>query len=290
MRRKHLKLPPSPQRWPIVGNLLQIGRVPHLGMQKFTQKYGPLVYIHIGMVPTVLTDDPKYVKEFLLKQDHFFSSRPKNIASEHFTFGGNDIAFAPYGPHWKEVRRICLMELLSPKRIDSFRQGRIEEVQCMVKDVYRESLERKSINMRNLFGDLISNVITRMVLGQRYFGLKGAGPEIAIEHKAKIYESFSLINGFNIGDYLPFLRPSDLQGQEGQMTEIMKWVEKLYGSIIQEQTLELEKSNETEPLNFVHTLLKAKSQDNMLNMMKIKAILIEQILLLLPVNGQWLSS
>ncbi|GLJ37528.1 hypothetical protein SUGI_0762550 [Cryptomeria japonica] len=227
------------------------------------------------MVPAILTDDPKYVKEILLKQDHVFSSRPKNIASEHFTFGGNDIAFAPYGPHWKEMRRICLMELLSPKKIDSFRQGRIEEVKCMVKDVCRESLEGKIINMRNLFGDLTSNIITRMVLGKRYFGPKGAGLEIAIEHKAKIYESFSLINGFNIGDYIPFLRPLDLQGHERKMKEIMKWVENLYGSIIQEQTLELEKSNETGPLNFVHTLLKAKSQDNALNMMKIKSILID---------------
>lgn len=274
-RRKQLKLPPGPPRWPIVGNLLQIGNVPHLGMQKFTQKYGPLVYIHIGMVPTVVTDDPKYVKEFLLKQDHVFASRPKNIASEHFTFGGNDIAFAPYGPHWKAVRRICLMELLTPKKIEFFRQGRIEEVECMVRDVCRASLEGRNVNMRNLFGALTSNAITRMVLGQRFFGLKGAGPEVAADHKAKIYESFSLINAFNIGDYLPFLRPLDLQGHERRMKDIMKWVDNLYDSIIQEQCLELKNGSETEPLNFVHTLLQAERLDKNLNMTKIKAILID---------------
>ncbi|GLJ51046.1 hypothetical protein SUGI_1086770 [Cryptomeria japonica] len=274
-RRKQLKLPPGPRGWPIVGNLLQIGPVPHSGMKKFTQKYGPLVYIHIGMVPAVVTDDPKYVKEFLLKQDRIFASRPKNIASEHFTFGGNDIAFAPYGPHWKAVRKICLMELLTTKKMDFFRQGRIEEVQCMVRDVYKASFEGKSIDMRNLFGALTSNAITRMVLGQRFFGLKGAGPEVAAEHKAKIYESFSLINAFNIGDYLPFLRPLDLQGHERRMKEIMKWVDNLYGSIIQEQRLEFKKGSETEPLNFVHTLLEAESREKNLNEMKIKAILID---------------
>ncbi|KAH9295326.1 hypothetical protein KI387_038914, partial [Taxus chinensis] len=273
--RKQLKLPPGPRRWPIVGNLLQIGHVPHLGMQKFTQKYGPLVYIHIGMVPTVVTDDPKYVKEFLLKQDHIFASRPKNIASEHFTFGGNDIAFAPYGPHWRAVRKICLMELLTQKKIDSFRQGRNDEVECMVKDVWRASLEGKSINMRNLFGALTSNAITRMVLGQRFFGRKGAGPEIAAEHKAKIYESFSLINAFNVGDYLPFLRPLDLQGHERRMKEIMKWVDNLYASIIEEQRLEFKTSSETGPLNFVHTLLEAERRDKTLSITKIKAILID---------------
>ena len=267
---KQLKLAPGPKCWPIVGNLLQIGPVPHLGMQK----YGPLVYIHIGMVPTVVTDDPKYIKEFLLKQDHIFASRPKNIASEHFTFGGNDIAFAPYGPHWRTVRKICTMELLTPKKIDSYRKGRNDEVQCMVGDVLKASQEGKSINMRDLFGSLTSNAITRMILGQRFFGPKGAGPQVAADHKAKIYESFSLINAFNIGDYLPFLRPLDLQGHEKRMKEIMKWVDELYDRIIQEQRLVLEKGNEAGPVNFVHTLLEAEDQDKTLNMTKIKAILI----------------
>eukprot|EP01018_Ginkgo_biloba_P037846 Gb_08107 [translate_table: standard] len=276
-RGKQLKLAPGPRRWPIIGNLLQIGPVPHLGMQKFTQKYGPLVYIHIGMVPTVVTDDPKYVKEFLLKQDHVFASRPKSIASEHFTFGGNDIAFAPYGPHWRVVRRICLTELLTPKKIDSFRKGRNDEIQCMVWDVMKASQEGKSINMRDLFGSVTSNAITRMVLGQRFFGPKGAGPEVAAEHKAKIYESFSLINAFNIGDYLPFLRRFDLQGHERRMKEIMKWVDELYHLIIQEQRLELEECIGKGPINFVHTLLEAENRDKNLNMTKIKAILIDVV-------------
>ena len=226
------------------------------------------------MVPTVVTDDPKYIKEFLLKQDHIFASRPKNIASEHFTFGGNDIAFAPYGPHWRTVRKICTMELLTPKKIDSYRKGRNDEVQCMVGDVLKASQEGKSINMRDLFGSLTSNAITRMILGQRFFGPKGAGPQVAADHKAKIYESFSLINAFNIGDYLPFLRPLDLQGHEKRMKEIMKWVDELYDRIIQEQRLVLEKGNEAGPVNFVHTLLEAEDQDKTLNMTKIKAILI----------------
>lgn len=276
-RGKQLKLAPGPRRWPILGNLLQIGPVPHLGMQKFNQKYGPLVYIHIGMVPTVVTDDPKYIKEFLLKQDLIFASRPKNIASEHFTFGGNDIAFAPYGPHWRTVRKICTMELLTPKKIDSYRKGRNDEVQCMVGDVLKASHEGKSINLRDLFGSLTSNAITRMILGQRFFGPKGAGPQVAAEHKAKIYESFSLINAFNIGDYLPFLRFLDLQGHEKRMNEIMKWVDELYDRIIQEQRLVLEKGSEAGPVNFVHTLLEAEDRDKTLNMTKIKAILIDMV-------------
>ncbi|KAH9301642.1 hypothetical protein KI387_013225 [Taxus chinensis] len=114
-----------------------------------------------------------------------------------------------------------------------------------------------------------------MVLGQRFFGRKGADPEIAVEHKAKIYESFSLINAFNAGDYLPCLRPLDLQGHERRMKEIMKWFDNLYASIIEEKRLEFKTSSETEPLNFVHTLLEAERRDKTLSITKIKSILID---------------
>eukprot|EP01018_Ginkgo_biloba_P004344 Gb_25217 [translate_table: standard] len=273
----YLKLPPGPRRWPVLGNLLQIGPVPHLGMREFNRKYGPLVYIHIGMVPTVVTDDPKYVKEFLVKQDHAFASRPKNIASDYFTSGGSDIAFAPYGPHWRNLRRICSMELLTPRKIASFREGRNEEIQCMVNEVFEMCREGKRINMRDLFGTLTNNSISRMILGQRYFGPEGSGPEFAAEHKAKIYESFSLVNAFNIGDYLPFLRPFDLQGQEHRLKGIMAWVDKLYADILEEQTLSWKQTHKTGPINFVHTLLSLAASDKDLTMTKIKAILVDMV-------------
>ncbi|KAH9330514.1 hypothetical protein KI387_002622, partial [Taxus chinensis] len=275
-RRKEakLKLPPGPRGWPLLGNLLQIGSVPHLGMRKINKKYGPLVYIKIGLVPAVVTDDPTYVKEFLLKQDRVFASRPRSIASDYLTYEGNDIAFAPYGSHWRSMKRICSAELLSPKKVEyTFRQGRNDEMQCMVNQVLEMAEAGQSINMRDLFASLANNTISRMVLGQRYFGPKGAASDLAAQHRAKIYESFSLVNAFNIGDYVPFLRVFDFQGQERRLRRLMAWIDSFYAGILEQYKVVDALTESGAPMNFLLRLLSHQS----LTVATIKSIIIDMV-------------
>lgn len=281
-RSKRWKLPPGPRPWPIVGNLLQVGPIPHHGMQKLTKDYGPLVYLRLGFVPAVVTDDPKFVGEFLRKQDHIFSSRPRTIASEHFTYGGQDIAFSPYNSHWKSMRRLCLFELLTPKRLDLFRKGRLEEVQCMVREVLDTSKAGNCIALRDTFGALSSNILTRMMLGKRHFGAGNAGPKEAAEHKNLIYAGFSLVNSFNVADYLPFLRPFDLQGHEKGMRKVMAKVDRIYDAIIKEhlqRRTEIVGEEARTHSNFVDQLLSLPGENGeaQLSHTTIKAILIDMV-------------
>ncbi|MCO5594346.1 hypothetical protein L7F22_048376 [Adiantum nelumboides] len=278
--RRTERLPPGPMPWPIIGNLLQTGSVPHVGMRKLTQKYGPLVYLKLGTVKAVVTDDPKFVMEFLKKQDHVFASRPKNIASEYFTYGGQDIAFSPYGAHWRTMRRLCLFELLTPKRIDFFKQGRLEEIKCMMKEVLACSKNNQVINLRDTFGALSSNTLTRMILGKRYFGPGDAGPGDAAEHKAIIYAAFALINAFNVADYIPFLRPFDLHGHERRMRKLMMRVNEIYDAIVDEHRQRKKEAGLEEcHSNFVDQLLSLPGENGEENLKQttIKAILIDMV-------------
>ncbi|KAG8375402.1 hypothetical protein BUALT_Bualt10G0096400 [Buddleja alternifolia] len=43
------------------------------------------------------------------------------------TYNYTDIAFAPYGDHWRNLRKICILEVLSVRRVQSFRCIREEE-------------------------------------------------------------------------------------------------------------------------------------------------------------------
>ena len=42
------------------------------------------------------------------------------------TFNGEDVAFAPYGERWRQLRKICMLELFSASRVLSFRHFREE--------------------------------------------------------------------------------------------------------------------------------------------------------------------
>ncbi|EFJ20668.1 hypothetical protein SELMODRAFT_108395 [Selaginella moellendorffii] len=290
-RRQRLHLPPGPKPWPVIGNLLQIGPFPHKSMMEFTRRHGPLVYLKLGVVPTIVTDSPAIIRDILIKQDHIFASRPENIACQYFTYNGRDIAFAPYGQHWRAMRKICTLELLSPRKIASFRDGRCQELNLMVESVFQDlgredgsSPTTHKINLRDKFASLSCNILTRMLLGKRHFGPGAAGPEDAAEHKQMIYEGFALVNAFNVADYLPFLRAFDLQGHERKMRRIMQRTDEVYDEIIEEHRQKLAKNSgrscqEQQGASFVDVLLSVPGAngEKQLSTTTIKAIMIDML-------------
>ncbi|KAK7317815.1 hypothetical protein RJT34_02369 [Clitoria ternatea] len=203
---KNKELPPGPPRWPIVGNLLQLGQFPHRDLASLCDKYGPLVYLKLGNIDVITTNDPDIIREILLCQDDVFASRPHTLAAVHLAYGCGDVALAPLGPHWKRMRRICMEHLLTTKRLESFSKHHQEEAQHLVKDVWALAQEEKPINLREVLGTFSMNNVTRILLGKQYFGSESAGPREAMEFMHITHELFWLLGVIYLGDYLPMWR------------------------------------------------------------------------------------
>ncbi|KAJ1400820.1 Cytochrome P450 [Sesbania bispinosa] len=186
-------LPPGPQRWPIVGNLLQLGPLPHRDLASLCDKYGPIVYLKLGKIDAITTNDPDIIREILLCQDDVFASRPRTLAAVHLAYGCGDVALAPLGPHWKRMRRICMEHLLTTKRLEFFSRHRLDEAQHLVKDVWVKAQTGKPINLREVLGAFSMNNVTRMLLGKQYFGSESAGPQEAMEFMHITHELFWLL-------------------------------------------------------------------------------------------------
>ncbi|KAK1370653.1 hypothetical protein POM88_036745 [Heracleum sosnowskyi] len=69
-------LPPGPPRLPIIGNLHQLGNLPHLSLYKLSKKYGPVMHLELGQVPALVVSSPKMAKEVLKVHDTKCCSRP----------------------------------------------------------------------------------------------------------------------------------------------------------------------------------------------------------------------
>ncbi|KAM3304797.1 hypothetical protein P3S67_011663 [Capsicum chacoense] len=143
-------------------------------------KYGPIFQLKLGVNQVVIVNDHKIAKECFTTNDMAFGNRPTNIASEMLCYNNAMFAFVPYGPYWREMRKIVTVEFLSAQRIEMFGHIRVLEVKSVVKEIYDYWLKNKSSNlngavkmeMKEWFGNLIINTMVKMLFGVQYTGIK----------------------------------------------------------------------------------------------------------------------
>ncbi|KAL0349902.1 UNVERIFIED_CONTAM: Flavonoid 3'-monooxygenase [Sesamum radiatum] len=103
-------LPPGPKPWPIIGNLNLVGSIPHQSLHFLSQKYGELMQLKFGTLPVVVASSPEMAKQFLRVHDTTFASRPALSAGKYTSYNYSDMTWAPYGPYWRQTRKIYSME------------------------------------------------------------------------------------------------------------------------------------------------------------------------------------
>ncbi|XP_052182809.1 trimethyltridecatetraene synthase-like [Diospyros lotus] len=219
-RRRKINLPPGPRPWPIIGNLNLIGSLPHRSIHNLSQKYGHIMHLRFGSFPVVVGSSVEMAKVFLKTMDVTFACRPKTAAGKYTTYNYSDITWSPYGAYWRQARRMCLMELFSAKRLESFEYIRVEELTSLLKELYKCS--GKPILLKDQMSTVSLNVISRMVLGKRYLDQEEESPVTPEEFKKMLDELFLLNGVFNIGDSIPWIDFLDLQGYVKRMKALAK--------------------------------------------------------------------
>jgi cytochrome P450 len=143
-------------------------------------------------------------------------------------YGGAGFALSEYGPHWRHLRKICIQELLAPSRLQRFHKDRHEEAQILVAQVLEIASKQagQEVELRELLTTFTMNITTRMMMSKKYFGASAADVQGSVQEAAAwkdyLHVGFNLLGVFNVGDYIPFLKPFDLQGYERQMRKLMR--------------------------------------------------------------------
>ncbi|CAN1836355.1 Desmethyl-deoxy-podophyllotoxin synthase [Linum perenne] len=142
----------------VLGNPL-----PHRCLRDLATRYGPLMHLQLGEASTVIVSSPELAKEFLHTNDLNFATRPYLPSAYTILYQGRDIAFGPYTEYWRQMRKICAQELLSPKRVKSLVPVIIEEVDEFVRSI---GSSRSSVNISRMLYSLGNSVISRAAFGK----------------------------------------------------------------------------------------------------------------------------
>ncbi|XP_019085534.1 PREDICTED: cytochrome P450 71A26-like [Camelina sativa] len=191
---------PSPPRLPLIGNLHQLGRHAHRSLCSLSHCYGPLMLVHFGRIPVLVVSSAEMARDVLKTHDRVFASRPRSKITKKLLYDGCDVALAPYGEYWRQMKSVCVLSLLSNKMVRSFRDVRDEEISLMMKKIRKSSSLR--MNLSEILMSLTNDVICRVALGRKYGG--------EVNFKELMKRLTRLLGAFSVGSTVPCLAWIDL--------------------------------------------------------------------------------
>ncbi|GMY30999.1 cytochrome P450 71D11-like [Fagus crenata] len=221
-----LNLPPGPWKLPIIGNIHQfVGSLPHRALRDMASKHGPLMHLQLGEVSTIVVSSPEFAKEVMKTHDVTFASRPSILVSKILSYDSTNIGFAPYGNYWRQLRKICTLELLSQKRVESYQPIREEELSTLISWI--GSKAGSTINLTEKMFTTTCSITSRAAFGKK---CKDQEKFISI-----VKQSLELSAGFNIADLFPSVKLLHLvSGVRTNLERLHQEADRIMGNIINE--------------------------------------------------------
>ncbi|PUZ51540.1 hypothetical protein GQ55_6G196000 [Panicum hallii var. hallii] len=258
-------LPPSPWRLPVIGNLHQLGSLPHRSLRALAAAHGPVMLLRLGQAPAVVVSSADAAREVMQAQDHVFASRPSLTIPRRLLYGCTDIAFAPHGPYWRGARKMSVRHLLSPARVRAYRAVREQEVEALARRVAEQASCRGGggvVRLSELLNGFAKDVAGRIVLGLRADGDDGWRAKV----DALLEESNVLLGALHVGDYIPWLSwVSAVDGTDARVRRAFERIDRILDEVVDAAAgREMPSSpgeEQTDADAFIHVLLSLQQKD-----------------------------
>ncbi|KAM9842736.1 cytochrome P450 1B1-like [Aulostomus maculatus] len=163
---------PGPFAWPVVGNAMQLGQMPHITFAKLAKKYGNVYQIRLGCSDIVVLNGDRTIRQALIQHSTEFAGRP-NFVSFQFVSGGKSMTFTNYSKQWKAHRKIAQSSLRAFSSANSqtkkaFEQHVMAEAVELVQVFLRRSSDGRYFEPTHEFTVAAANVMCALCFGRRY--------------------------------------------------------------------------------------------------------------------------
>lgn len=201
--------PPGPPAWPLIGNILDLGTLPHQNLYKLRPKYGPVLWLKLGSVNTMVIQSAKAAADLFKNHDLAFSDRKVPDALTAWNYNQGSLAVGNYGPYWRILRKLCSSELLVNKRVNDSTEVRERCVEKMVswieEDVASSKAEGRSgeVELLQFLYLMAFNVVGNLMLSRDLLDLHS-------KEGRKFFDAMNKVMKWagepNIVDFLPFFK------------------------------------------------------------------------------------
>ncbi|KAF9668321.1 hypothetical protein SADUNF_Sadunf15G0116600 [Salix dunnii] len=231
---KNQSLPPGPKPWPILGNLLHLGKKPHISMASFAKIHGPLISLKLGKQLLVVGSSKRAATEILKSHDRLLSARYVSKAAlfENHVLDRIAIVWATQcSDGWKSLRALCRNELFSATAIESQAVLREKKIEEMVEFIGRR--EGEVVRIGEVVFAIVFNTIANLLFSVDLIGLEDDGAATGL--KSLMWRMMKLGATPNIADFYPILGGIDLQGLKRKMAACVNQMFGVWGKHIKER-------------------------------------------------------
>ena len=229
--------------------------------------------LKFGANPVMVVSTAEAAKEIMKTHDTTFCTRPLSSSVKALSKYGLGIVFAPYGDHWRQMRKICFLELLSAKRISSFGAIRREETARFIRSISAasETADQPLVNLSEMLAAYVTDTTVHEIMGGNF-----TEQDTLLR---LVDEAVGLVGGFTLADLFPSSRLAHALSITVRRAEAFREEFLVFMGRAIDDHLEIRKIASSEGVHqedIVDVLLRVQGEGNLqfpLTMSNIKAVL-----------------
>ncbi|XP_074305009.1 geraniol 8-hydroxylase-like [Silene latifolia] len=228
-----MKLPPSPSpTLPIFGNLFSVGHSLHTSLIELAKIHGPIMFLRLGQLPTVVFSSAAVIQEVVRKHDLTFSGRTVPDAIHALNNPENSLIFPPPTPKWRNLRKICNSHIFSARKLDASRVIRENKVKDLLLYVQNCANTGMVVDIGQAGFNVVLNVLSTTLCS---LDLGDPSSEVSSSFRKTFREIIKEMGRANVSDFFPIMKKMDVQGIRQRMGVSAQKIFDVFNVIIEER-------------------------------------------------------
>jgi hypothetical protein len=208
--------------------------------------------LRLGELDAVVASSPDAAREIMKTHGASFASRPMTCIQQMAYGDDEGLIFAPYGEAWRQLRKICTVELLSSRRVQSFSPVREEELGRLLRSVAASA--NSPVNLTEGISAYVADATVRAIVGSQFKQREA--------YLKMLHEGLKIVPGMTLPDIFPSSRlVRFFSSVPGRMLRHSKGMKQFMDAIIQEhQESRVSGGGDTEEKDLLDVLLRLQKE------------------------------